>query len=121
MSAPARAQSHPTVADVRGSAARPRVRFEHHASPPPGRRRLGVLGPAGRRRGRPPRGLSRPGRALSPWKAIRGPFSACVATAKRLGISIDGLRWFHPVDGYLSLAEQCPRAIATALARVVDA
>eukprot|EP00959_Pyramimonas_sp_CCMP1952_P436002 9130148-Pyramimonas_sp.AAC.1 len=76
MSAPARAQPHPTFADARGSAARPRVRSEYHAPPSPRRRGLGVLGPAGRRRGWPPRGLPRPGRALlalesHPWAVLR--------------------------------------------------
>eukprot|EP00959_Pyramimonas_sp_CCMP1952_P267939 5601988-Pyramimonas_sp.AAC.1 len=47
----------------------------------------------------------------SPWQSIRGPFSACVASALRLGISMQGLQWHHPSIGDFSPLDLSPRTL----------
>eukprot|EP00959_Pyramimonas_sp_CCMP1952_P194265 4062359-Pyramimonas_sp.AAC.1 len=45
-----------------------------------------------------------------PWRSVRGPFTSCVASARRLGIAIEGLVFSHESVGRFSLLELCPRA-----------
>eukprot|EP00959_Pyramimonas_sp_CCMP1952_P020600 434682-Pyramimonas_sp.AAC.1 len=55
----------------------------------------------------------------NPWASISGPFSACAATALRLGISMQGFVWSHPRHGEVSVAQSGPRAVRKWLHQVV--
>eukprot|EP00959_Pyramimonas_sp_CCMP1952_P396071 8298585-Pyramimonas_sp.AAC.1 len=46
----------------------------------------------------------------NPWASVRGPFSACAATALRLGLVIQGFVWRHAVLGEISVLDFGPRS-----------
>eukprot|EP00959_Pyramimonas_sp_CCMP1952_P192065 4015794-Pyramimonas_sp.AAC.1 len=45
----------------------------------------------------------------NPWAGIQGPFTACAATAIRLGLQVDGFVFAHSVLGRISVRDVGPR------------
>eukprot|EP00959_Pyramimonas_sp_CCMP1952_P114088 2385728-Pyramimonas_sp.AAC.1 len=61
-----------------------------------------------------------PCRMLGQGLSIRGPFSACAATALRLGISFDGFSWSHPDLGCVDVSEVGLRTVSLWLEAAVE-
>eukprot|EP00959_Pyramimonas_sp_CCMP1952_P279593 5845902-Pyramimonas_sp.AAC.1 len=55
----------------------------------------------------------------NPWASVRGPFSACAATAMRRGISMQSFLWSHPRHGEVSVVQSGPRTVRKWLYHVV--